>query len=149
MQSVTRFPDGARVDVEFGPYVLRTDQPPEGGGEGTAPTPFATFLASIAACAGFHVLAFCRARGLRADDIRILETTESDPTTKMVTAIHLAIQVPPEFPEKYRAALVRAAGQCTIKRHLEAIPVMTIQAQLEVSRSEGISRAMHLGHAAT
>ena len=74
MQMVTRFPGGARVDTEFGPYVVRTDQPPQAGGEGSAPTPFATFLATFGACAGAYVLAFCRKRGLPTDDIRIVET---------------------------------------------------------------------------
>src|SRR5689334_21566360 len=118
MQMLTRFPGGARVDTEFGPYVVRTDQPPKAGGEGTAPTPFAMFLASIGACAGSHVLAFCRKRELPTDAIQILQTMETDPATGMVTEIQLHIQVPVEFPEKYRAALVRAAEQCTVRRHL-------------------------------
>jgi hypothetical protein len=36
--------------------------------------------------------------------------------------VGLDIQVPPEFPEKYRDALVRAASQCAVKKHLEAPP---------------------------
>ncbi len=122
MEMVIRFPGGARVDAEFGSYTLRTDQPPSGGGEGSAPTPFATFLASIGTCAGIYVLGFCRQRGLSAEGIRIEQRLAADPATGLVSDIGLEIHVPPEFPEKYRPALVRAAEQCAVKKHLERPP---------------------------
>lgn len=135
MRMVTRFPGGTRVDTEFGPYVVRTDQPPQAGGQGLAPTPFATFLASIGACAGAYVLAFCRKRGLSTDGIQIMQTMDSGTGTGLVTAIHLAIQVPAEFPEKYRDPLIRAVEQCAVKRHLEATPVLAIETRVEVAAS--------------
>ena len=46
MEMEITFPGGARVDASFGPYTVHTDQPPMGGGEGSAPTPFAVFLSS-------------------------------------------------------------------------------------------------------
>lgn len=127
MQVVTRFPGGARVDSSFGPFVIHTDQPTSTGGEGSAPTPFATFLASIAACAGAYVLAFCRQRGLPVEDIRIVQTSESDPVTKMVTSVRIEVQLPPGFPQKYREPLIRAAEQCAIKKHLENPPRIGVQ----------------------
>lgn len=59
------FPGGKRVDARVGPHVVHTDQPIEVGGEGSAVGPFDLFLASIAACAGTSVLAFCQARPTR------------------------------------------------------------------------------------
>jgi len=56
MEMIIDFPGGARVDAHFGPYTVATDQPPAGGGEGSAPTPFAVFLASLGTCAGIYVL---------------------------------------------------------------------------------------------
>jgi putative redox protein len=64
MEMEITFPGGARVDASFGSYSVKTDQPPMGGGDGSAPTPFATFLASIGTCAGIYVLGFLRQRGL-------------------------------------------------------------------------------------
>ena len=64
---VIDFPGGARVDAHFGPYTVKTDQPPSGGGQGSAPAPFSLFLASIGTCAGIYVLGFCRQRGLPTD----------------------------------------------------------------------------------
>ena len=101
---------------------MHTDQPPQGGGDGAAPTPFATFLASLGACAGIYVLGFCRQRGLATDGIRLVQRMETDPVTHMIGKIYLDIQVPPDFPEKYRPALIRSAEQCTVKKHLENPP---------------------------
>lgn len=126
MEMMIDFPGGARVDAHFGPYTVATDQPPMGGGTGSAPTPFAVFLASIGACAGIYVLGFCQQRGLNTDGIRIVQRAFSNPATGMVGKVELEIQVPPEFPAKYHEALVRSADQCAVKKHLEHPPVFDV-----------------------
>jgi ribosomal protein S12 methylthiotransferase accessory factor len=122
MEMLIDFPGGARVDAHFGPYTVKTDQPPMGGGQGSAPTPFAVFLASIGACAGIYVLGFCQQRGLSADGIRIVQRDLRDPSTGMVGKVEIEIQVPSDFPEKYRDSLVRSAELCAVKKHLENPP---------------------------
>jgi ribosomal protein S12 methylthiotransferase accessory factor len=126
MEMIIDFPGGARVDAHFGPYTVYTDQPPSGGGEGSAPSPFNLFLASLATCAGIYVLGFCRQRGLSSEGIRILQRDQRDPATGMVDRIDLEIQVPPEFPEKYRDSLVRSAELCAVKKHIEQPPAFQI-----------------------
>jgi putative redox protein len=127
MEMTITFPGGARVDAQFGPFTVPTDQPPEGGGEGSAATPFATFLASIGTCAGIYVLGFCRQRGLPTDSIRLTQRMEGDRTTGLIGRIGIDIHVPPEFPEKYHAALIRAADQCAVKKHLEHPPTFDVR----------------------
>lgn len=122
MEMIIDFPGGARVDAHFGPYSVMTDQPPMGGGEGLAPTPFAVFLASIGTCAGIYVLGFCRQRGLPTEGIRIVQRVFSNPMNGMVDNVDLEIQVPESFPERYHEALVRSAEQCAVKKHLEKPP---------------------------
>ena len=137
MEMYINFPGGLRVDASFGPYIVRTDQPGMNGEPGSAPTPFATFLASIGTCAGIYVLGFCKQRGLDASGIRIVQRIDSNPFTGLVGRVHLEIQVPPEFPEKYRDALVRAANQCAVKKHFENPPefnVYTKEVDVSVSR---------------
>ena len=123
MEMLIDFPGGARVDAHFGPFTVRTDQPPAS----SAPTPFATFLASIGTCAGIYVLGFCRQRGLPTDGIRLTQRLEADRATGMVSNIGIQIHVPPDFPEKYHAALVRAADQCAVKKHLEHPPTFDVR----------------------
>lgn len=122
MEMIVDFPGGARVDAHFGSFTLKTDQPPAA----TAPTPFATFLASIATCAGIYVLGFCQQRGLPTDGIRIIQRTSKDPASGMVSKIDLEIQVPPSFPEKYLPSLVRSAELCAVKKHIEKPPVFDV-----------------------
>ena len=122
MEMVIDFPGGARVDAHFGPFTLMTDQPPQA----SAPSPFATFLASIGTCAGIYVLGFCQQRNLPTDGIRIIQRMHSDPFSGMVDKIDLEIQIPPTFPERYAPALVRAAELCAVKKHLEKPPQFEI-----------------------
>jgi len=127
MEMVIDFPGGARVDAHFGPYTVKTDQLPVGGGEGSAPTPFAVFLSSMGTCAGIYVLGFCKQRGLPTEGIRILQKAIPDPFNRgMVGKVQFEIQVPPDFPEKYYSALVRSAEQCAVKKHLENPPEFEI-----------------------
>lgn len=130
MEMMIDFPGGARVDAHFGPYAVPTDQPPQGGGQGSAPTPFATFLASVGTCAGIYVLGFCQQRSLPAEGIRIVQRMHSNPFNGMVGQIDLEIQVPPSFPEKYLPSLARAAELCAVKKHFENPPKFEIYTQV-------------------
>jgi ribosomal protein S12 methylthiotransferase accessory factor len=121
------FPGGARVDAHFGAFTVQTDQPAQAGGEGSAPTPFALFQASLGTCAGIYVLNFCRQRGLSSEGIRLVQRTIPDPATNMVAQVELEIQVPADFPEKYHEALVRTASQCTVKKHIEHPPAFSVK----------------------
>jgi putative redox protein len=130
MEMVIDFPGGVRVDAHFGPYTISTDQPPYGGGQGSAPTPFATFLSSLGTCAGIYVLSFCRRRNIPTDGIRIVQSLETDPRTGMISTVNLDIQLPPEFPEKYRTAVIRSADQCAVKKHMETPPQFVISTSI-------------------
>ena len=126
MEMKIDFPGGLRVDAHFGQFFVRTDQPVDDGGDGSAPSPFALFLAALGTCAGYYVLAFCRQRGIPTKGIRLIQSTEKNPTTKLIAKIKVDIQLPPVFPEKYRAAVIKAADQCTVKRHFQHPPAVEI-----------------------
>jgi len=130
MEMKIDFPGGARVDAHFGPYTVMTDQPPSGGGQGEAPTPFALFLASMGTCAGIYILGFCQQRGLSSEGIHIIQRVQRNPLTGLVGKVELEIQVPPEFPEKYRDSLIRSAQLCAVKKHLENPPEFEINTKV-------------------
>lgn len=127
MDMIVTFPGGSRVDAQVGHHTVRTDQPLRSGGEDSAPAPFAVFLASIATCAGVYVLGFCKQRDLPTDGLKLIQHLEVDPRSGMVAKIGIDIQVPPGFPEKYHEALVRAASQCAVKKHLEHPPAFDVR----------------------
>lgn len=126
MEMVIDFPGGARVDAHFGGFTVCTDQPPQGGGEGSAPTPFALFLASLGTCAGIYVVGFCRQRGLDTQGIRLVQKMGYHPETGKLDRVHLDIQLPEGFPEKYQEALIRAASQCAVKKQLDNPPSIEV-----------------------
>jgi ribosomal protein S12 methylthiotransferase accessory factor len=130
MDMIIDFPGGARVDAHYGPYTIMTDQPPAGGGQGSAPTPFALFLASMGTCAGIYVLGFCQQRNLPTEGIRIVQRMHRSMQTGLIGQIELEIQVPPSFPEKYHASLIRSAQLCAVKKHLENPPAFEISTKV-------------------
>jgi putative redox protein len=118
---------GKRIDATFGQFTVHTDQSAEGGGQGSAPEPFAYFLASLATCAGIYVVGFCQARDIPTDGIRLKQDHRFDEQTGKLVDVQLRIEVPPAFPEKYRVALERVAAKCTVKRVLESPPAFDIK----------------------
>lgn len=123
------FPGGKRVDAQLGDRTIHTDQSPEHGGEGSAPEPFELFLASLATCAGLYVLGFCQARQLPTAGIEIVQRQLFDEASGKLTHIELELVLPADFPEKYRAAVVRAAAGCKVKKTLVTPPVLVVVAK--------------------
>ena len=123
-----RFPGGVAVDALFKGFTVRTDQPVDQGGGGTAPSPFDLFLASLGACAGFYALRFCQQRGIDTAGLALRLVTASDAARKRTASVSIEIDLPPGFPEKYSAAIVRAVDQCSVKRHVLEPPAFEVVA---------------------
>ena len=132
MEIEIRFPGGAQVDASFGGFTIQTDQPSVGGGSGSAPTPFAHFLASIGTCAGIYVRNFCAQRSIPMDGISLSQKIRTDQPSGMVNHIELDIQLPPDFPERYKAPLARAVELCTVKKHLETPPSFGVRTETSI-----------------
>jgi len=122
------FPGGVAVEAHLAGTTIRTDQPEKYGGGGTAPAPFDLFLASIGTCAGYYALRFCQERQIPSDGLGIGMTWERNPATKLIARIRIEMTLPPGFPEKYRGAILRAAEQCAVKKHLMEAPAIDVVA---------------------
>jgi ribosomal protein S12 methylthiotransferase accessory factor len=119
------FPGGARVEAEYKGFVIKTDQPIRFGGDGSAPTPFDHFLASIGTCAGFYVHRFLVQRNLRSDEVQLMLSTTKDPESGRVTRVDFQVELPEGFPRKYERAIVNAMNLCTVKQHIQDPPEFT------------------------
>lgn len=108
-------PGGRRVDVSVRGHVIHTDQPADNGGTDTAPTPFELFMASVGACAGIFVQGFCAARQLPTGGISIVQRVEGSEWL-------LELELPADFPEKYRLPLLAVIDQCSVKKAIAAQP---------------------------
>lgn len=128
MEMRISFPGRLRVEADFQGFNVATDQSFAHGGEQSAPEPFDLFLASLGTCAGLFALRFCENRNLDTTGLGLLLTSVRDPQQPRVETIRLEIQLPPHFPPKYHDAIVRAADQCTVKRHILQPPAFEIVA---------------------
>lgn len=127
---IVTFPGGRRVTAAVGDFEITTDQSPDHGGEGSAPEPYTLFLASLATCAGVYVSGFCARRDIPYDAIRLEADWRRDEAGRLAEMC-LDIVVPADFPARYTDALVRAAGQCAVKKTLDDPPAFTIRTVTE------------------
>lgn len=134
MEIKITFPGGKKVYAELGGFTIETDQPKSMGGDGTAPSPYALFLASLGTCAGIYVLSFCQERGIPTNGISLVQKHEyatSETGTPRLSAIKIEIHLPADFPEKYLKAIVRVADQCAVKKTILNPPPMEVLTVVE------------------
>ncbi len=124
------FEEGKKVNAKYNGIVIKTDQPAQAGGEGSAPAPFDLFLASIGTCAGIYVTSFCMQRGIPTDDIRIMQSMDYDHVKGLISKINLDIELPESFPAKYKDAVINAANLCAVKKHLLNPPEIEVKANI-------------------
>ena len=103
MEMRISFPGNAAVVASFGAFTVRTDQPKDSGGDGAAPTPFELFLASVGACAGHAMLAFCRKQGLATDGLELTQTAEWAADGRRVSTVTLRVALPPDSERRETA----------------------------------------------
>jgi ribosomal protein S12 methylthiotransferase accessory factor len=110
-----------RITAHIGAHEIRTDQPVSKGGEDSAPSPFDVFLASLGTCAGIFLQGFCATRGIDTSGIRIHELPHYD-GQGVLKSVELAVDLPVDFPARYKEPLLRVIEQCSVKRAIAAKP---------------------------
>lgn len=125
------FPGGKRVDALHNNFTIQTDQSLKRGGEDSAPEPFDLFLASIGTCAGIFVLVFCQQRDIPTDTIKLIMDWTRSTETRLIDRFTIDIQLPSDFPEKYREAVKRAAELCSVARHFENPPEIEVTSSVK------------------
>lgn len=123
------FPGGKGVDAKVDGMIIHTDQSVENGGQGAAPEPFQFFLISIATCAGIYALEFCQARELPVQDMALTMSYEFDEKNELCEKMNIDLSTPPEFPERYKKAIVRVMGLCSVKKQIMNPPEFVISAK--------------------
>ncbi len=102
-----------------------TDQSLKDGGTDSAPTPYDYFLASIATCAGVYVADFCSHRSIPTENITLSQSAEftvDGNGKRHLVDVALTIDLPADFPEKYRTAIIKVAELCAVKRAILTPP---------------------------
>ncbi len=119
--------ENQKVDAHFKGHVIQTDQSEKAGGDDTHASPFDLFLASIGTCAGYYVKSFCKQRGISEKGIHLVQRMNVDEATRMIDSIEIDIILPADFPEKYKESVIKAAGACTVKKHIANAPEFIVQ----------------------
>jgi putative redox protein len=125
------FDGGKVITAHLNGHIIKTDQSVKSGGENSAPAPYDLFLASIGTCAGIYVKSFCDQREIPSDNIRIIQTVEFDSQTRLPGTIKLEIQLPADFPEKYKSAVINAAELCAVKKTINNPPKFEISTSIK------------------
>jgi ribosomal protein S12 methylthiotransferase accessory factor len=127
------FGENKKVFAEYKGKIIETDQPEDEGGDNSAPSPFTLFLASIGTCVGFYIKSFCDKREISSQNIELIQSMEYNKETKLISKIKIDVNLPSDFPEKYKTALINAAGLCTVKKHLFHPPEVEITSTIKQS----------------
>ncbi len=117
-----RFAGNKVVHAETKGFTITTDVPTESGGEVCAPSPVDLLLASLGTCTSYYVLHFCEQHEIPLDDVSLSLDVDRDEESKHITKIKLSIDVPGNFPDKYRDAILKVSSQCTVKKYLQNCP---------------------------
>lgn len=116
------FPGGKKVNASFRGFEIRTDQPAGAGGDGSAPTPFDLFLASIGTCAGIFGLGFFQSRKLDHKDFRITLDFAWNEEKHLLDRVTINLHLPADFPQKYEHALKETVNLCSVKKTMAQPP---------------------------
>lgn len=120
------FPGGVAVDAAYKGHLVHTDQPVHAGGRDAALAPLDLFYVSLATCMGFYALRFCQERSIATDGLGLSLEPFRDEQTKRVFFIRVTLELPLDFPEKYRAAITRAVDLCAVKKQIVEPPEFEI-----------------------
>ncbi len=127
MEMETGFPGGQKVETQLKGATITSGSDIE-----NEPTlePLDLFFVSLGLCAGKYVMEFCRTRDIPYEDIKVLLRTQWDEDKKMHTQVLIQIQLPQDFPEKYKNAVIRAVDLCSVKKHIFTPPAFEVNAQI-------------------
>ena len=89
-------------------------------------SPFLIFLATAGMCSAVYVQAFMSQRGMSLDGVKILQKMNYNQFTNQVTDIDINVDLPANFPKKYKSAIINVVNQCPVKQHLLEPPTFNV-----------------------
>ena len=122
------FDGGKVITAHLNGHIIKTDQPVNSGGQNSAPSPFELFLAAIGTCAGIYVKSFCDQRNIPSANIKLIQTADFDKRTGLPVNIKIDIQLPEDFPDKYKDAVINVAELCKVKKTIANPPIFEVVA---------------------
>jgi putative redox protein len=129
---------GDRHRISVRGHEIVVDQPRDGGGEDSGPTPTDLFVASLASCVAHYAR-----RGLGRDGegptVRCGWAMSGAPPWR-VSMITIDITLPPGTTDARRDAVRRAVAHCTVHNSLNVPPTVLIRAAVAREAKAGRTR---------
>ncbi len=122
MQINVNYLENLRLEALFDDFTVIADQPIRYKGDGSAPGPYDYFLASSALCAAYFVKAYCNARNIPTQDIKLIQNNIVDPQNRYKQDFDIQIELPDSISNKDRDGIVASMERCTVKRVIQNSP---------------------------
>ncbi|MBI9111854.1 OsmC family protein [Maridesulfovibrio ferrireducens] len=117
------FGEGKKLNATGGNFTVGTDQ----SAEGTTPDPLDLFITSLATCAAQYARNFCESRSIAMNGIALNVEYCQHFETSHISKVNYILTLPEGFPEKYKAAMLRAIDLCPVKKHLLNPPAFELE----------------------
>ena len=127
MEIKVNFLDKLRVEAKFDDFTVIADQPIRYKGDGSAPGPFAYFLASSALCAAYFVKLYCETRNLSTENIRLSQNNIVDPENRYKQIFKIQVELPADISAADRQGILRSIERCTVKKVVQEGPDFVIE----------------------
>jgi putative redox protein len=118
---------GLRFTAEIRGHRVPTDQPERAGGADTAAMPLELMAASLGTCIALYAHQFCAARGIPDPDLAVEVRYEMARAPARIGRFDVAVRLPDDFPEQYRAAVERAVRTCPVHNTLTHAPEINVE----------------------
>ena len=116
-----------RVDSDFGGLIIRTDHPDPADSGDRSPPPWFHFLASLGACVTSFVAAKLSELEIDSTGVEVIQRQEFAEDDDVIPEFSFVVRVPAGLTTEQREAVATAAGMCTVKRVIEAVPKFRIE----------------------
>jgi uncharacterized OsmC-like protein len=117
---------GTRFTADIRGHKVEVDQPVRAGGTDAAPTPLELVPAALGTCIGYFVQQFLAARGLDATGMRVEVLAHGAADPHRIGRFEVEVVIPGGVPERYLAAVRRAAETCTVHHTLSHAPEIAV-----------------------
>jgi len=117
---------GVRFTADVRGHKVPVDQPRQGGGDDTAPSPLELVPAALGSCVAYYVQQFLVTRGVDPTGLEVAVGVAGAPNPHRIGRFDVRVRVPAGMPERYREAVVRAAETCTVHHTLSHRPEIVV-----------------------
>jgi putative redox protein len=116
LRIVARRVEGYAHDVEVDGHVVRVDEPPEAGGDGSGPRPTQLLGASLAGCIAITVEMYAQRKGWDVGAVEVdVEMSYQGPVP---TDFEVGLKLPGHLDEEQRQRLLVIATKCPVHKVL-------------------------------